>query len=226
MQGSTAGRALPWFDGLRNAVEAAVVWMFARSAVSSGQRAGERIDAYYSREELEQIVLRYKDMVYRLAVMRMKSRDLADDIFQETFLRLVRQTERFSSEEQLKAWLLRVAINCCNDYYRSAWNRKVVPFMDERKKGDTEESGDDDDSASTDGVYEAFDTDDPLAEATFEAVESLSDNLRTVVHMFYYENMSVREIALATGARENAVKTRLSRARDILKGKLEVVYHG
>ena len=215
---------------LANMVKAAAswahVWFATRIGAETETETGRLRDACYTKEELEQIVVRYKDMVYRLAVMRMKNSSLADDIFQETFLRLVRQRKRLESEEMLKAWLIRVTINCCNDHYRSAWNRKIVSFMDDRKKDSADDENEVYDSALDDDGYDPFESDNPLAEATYDAVQALPDALRTVIHLFYYENLSVREISKILGARENAVKTRLSRARNALKGKLEGLYHG
>ncbi len=211
-------------------LETVVKWIYARQALRRRSVTENELsrpkDAYYSQEELEEIVIRYKDLVYRLAVMRMKSQSSADDIFQETFMRLVRQNKRFESEEMLKAWLIRVTINCCNDHYRSAWSRRIVPFRDDRKKGEADDGNEEYEYESAAGEYDPFESDNPLAEATYDAVLALPDQFRTVIHMFYYENMSVKEIAEALGARENAVKTRLSRARNALRDKLEGLYRG
>ena len=63
------------------------------------------------------------DAVYRLALCRMGSRADAEDVYQEVFLRLLRDTTDFRDEEHLKAWLIRVTLNRCSDLRRSAWFR-------------------------------------------------------------------------------------------------------
>ena len=68
------------------------------------------------------------DAVYRLALCRMGSRADAEDVYQEVFLRLLRDTTDFRDEEHLKAWLIRVTLNRCSDLRRSAWFRRTAPL--------------------------------------------------------------------------------------------------
>ena len=65
------------------------------------------------------------DAVYRLALSQTHSTADAQDIAQEVFLRLLRSTTPFKSDEHLKAWLLRVTVNCCHDLQRSVWRARV-----------------------------------------------------------------------------------------------------
>ena len=90
----------------------------------------------FTNEELEGIVLRYKDMVYRVAFTHTRGPTEADDVFQEVFLRLVRREEPFASEEHLKAWLLRLTIHCACDLHRTAWARRVTSYDEALDKGD------------------------------------------------------------------------------------------
>ena len=68
------------------------------------------------------------DAVYRLALCRLGSRADAEDVYQEVFLRLLRDTTDFSGAEHLKAWLLRVAMQRCTDLRRSAWFQRTAPL--------------------------------------------------------------------------------------------------
>ena len=68
---------------------------------------------------LESAMERWGDTVLRLATSRMGSVADAEDVFQTVFMRLLQSRERFTDDEHLKAWLLRVTINCCNDVHRS-----------------------------------------------------------------------------------------------------------
>ena len=78
-------------------------------------------------EQAEQLVARYGQTIYRLAYARTGSREDAEDITQETFLRLVRTNPAFRDEEHRKAWLLRVAANCAGDLFRAPWRRNNRP---------------------------------------------------------------------------------------------------
>lgn len=151
---------------------------------------------------VEQALEIYGDMVYRLALVQMKNKTEAEDVFQEVFLRLVRYEERIQGEEHLKPWLLRVTINCCRKQFDNAYRKRTVPF--DRDMG-TEES------------YEM----DMPGNPVYDAVMALPDDYRDVIHLFYYEQYSVREISDILGVSESAVKTRLSRAREKLRGRLK-----
>lgn len=92
-----------------------------------------RSDAFLS-DAMEQ----YGDAVYRLALCRLDSRADAEDVFQDVFLRLLRDTTVFRDGEHLKAWLLRVTVNCCNDLRRSAWFKRTAPLEAASDAGNTQ----------------------------------------------------------------------------------------
>ncbi len=73
------------------------------------------------RENIESIMQKYSDMIYRLATVRCGNRYDTDDIFQEVFLRLMTKAPDFESDEHVKAWLIRVTINCTKKLFGSAW---------------------------------------------------------------------------------------------------------
>lgn len=95
----------------------------------------------YSRDELENIIKKYGDSVYRLAYLKMKNKDKADDIYQNVFLKLIKQDNRIEPEEHLKAWLMRTTVNCCKDYWKSSWHRKVSYEEKEPDAGNRQENG-------------------------------------------------------------------------------------
>lgn len=147
----------------------------------------------------DDIAERYIDTVYRLALARSKSRENAEDITQEVFLKLIGSRKRFESETHLKAWLLRVTINCSKDMMMSAWHSKTGGLKEDIPAPDGEESG------------------------LYEAVMSLPAKYRTVIHLHYYEGYSVEEIAGIVKARPGTVKSQLHRGRELLKAILEEV---
>ena len=151
------------------------------------------------KQEAEQLIEAYADAVYRLAYARTGSREDAEDVTQETFLRLVRTGPRFRDGEHCRAWLLRVAMNCAADLHRSAWRRRTQPLTGDQPGREPEPEGGD----------------------VLEAVLALPAKYRTVVHLYYYEELSAAEIAAILGKREGTVNTRLCRARAMLRAKLE-----
>lgn len=141
------------------------------------------------------IVKKHAETVYRVAFARTGSRADAEDIMQEVFLRFIRRAPVFESAEHEKAWFIRAAINCSNTLLGSAWHRRTVSYCD-----------------STGGACHT----ESAGRAT-EAVAKLPENMRIVVHLFYYEDLPVAKIAEITGKTQVSVKTTLSRARKKLK---------
>lgn len=151
----------------------------------------------------EAAVDRYADMVYRLALAQMKNRTDADDLFQEVFVRLVSHIGELQSWEHVKAWLIRVTINCAKKHFDLYWNKNVDYLEDEEKLRGEE-------------AYEP-----PEEHPVRRAVSKLPPKYRTAVHLFYYEELSVAEIAAYTGQKEGTIKSQLHRAREMLKELLE-----
>lgn len=151
------------------------------------------------REETGRLARKFAPAVYRLAYARMGTRADAEDVMQEVFLRLVRSGPEFRDDEHAKAWLLRVTINCAGDLFRSPWRKRAQAL----------------DAAALPAARP------PEEGGVLEAVLALPPKYRAAVHLFYYEGYSVAEIATVTGQSEGAVKTRLCRARAMLKNVLE-----
>lgn len=147
--------------------------------------------------ELEQVMEKYGNAVYRLAYAQMRSAADADDIYQEVFLRYFQKRPRFDSEEHRRAWLLRVTLNRVRTVFRSAWFRHTVP-LDERV------------------VFE-----EPEERKLDEALLQLSCKDRELLHLFYYEELSAREIGNLLRRKESTVRTQITRARRHLAGILK-----
>ncbi len=164
-------------------------------------------------ESFEQVMEFYMPMVYRIAFSRLGSAHDAEDITQEVFLKYYRADITYNDEEHRKAWLIRCAINCTKNLVTSAWYRHRA--SDEGLEN-MEESGD---IPGSDGDIEKIEQ----KNAVMSAVLKLPEKYRTVIHLFYFEDMSVAQISKATGIREATVKSQLSRARDMLKPMLKEV---
>ena len=152
----------------------------------------------------EELLAKYSDMVYRLAYARTGNVHDAQDITQEVFLKYIKADKKFNDEEHRKAWLLTVTANAGNSLMRSAWFKHRADFEE----------------AESEGYYEPASSEE--SEVTI-AVRELPEKYRTVVHLFYYEELSIKEIGGILKTSEANVKSRLFRARDMLKKKLKEV---
>lgn len=147
--------------------------------------------------DLENVITKYSDTVYRIALTRTKTVENAEDIYQEVFLKYSEKKPKFENEEHRKAWLIRVTINLTKNFHNSSWNKSVVS-LDENIKFETEEESE-----------------------VFYAVCNLPQNYRTVIYLMYYEEYKLKEVAKILKRREGTIKTWAFRARKILKEKLE-----
>lgn len=144
-----------------------------------------------------QYVSAFQPSVYRLAYSYVKSSADAEDITQEVFLKLYRSGESFTADENVKAWLMRVAANTAKNYLASAWVKRQIPLTE-------------DIPLKSEKDYELL-----------EALNCLNRNYRAVIYLHYYEGYSVSEISGMLGISESNVKARLKRGRDKLKAILE-----
>ncbi len=148
----------------------------------------------------EAAIDRYADMVYRLALSQMKNKTDADDLFQEVFVRLVSHIQDLESWEHVKAWLIRVTINCAKKHYDQYWN-KNVDYIEEPER-----------MADDSGGYEM-----PEEHPVRAAVQKLPPKYRLVIHLYYFEERTIAEIARLTDQKESTVKSQMHRAREMLK---------
>lgn len=145
---------------------------------------------------IEEIFERRHRTVYRVCMLYMKNPADAEDMTQDTFLRLIGKNPSFASAEHEKAWLVRTAINLCKNDLRS-YRRKTVRLPE------------------TLASYEA-ETGETLA-----LVLSLPKKYRIPLYLYYYEGYSAVEIAKTLRTRESTVRSWLMRGRNLLKMELE-----
>lgn len=176
-------------------------------------------------EQVSETIKRNSDMVYRLAFSMVKTVQDAEDIHQEVFIRYIRKNPRFESAEHEKAWFIRVTANLCKNLWKMAWRQKMVSmesveisdyadidFIDGDNVRDSENVG----KESWNGQHrqECLTEEE---ENLIETVKRLPIKYRAVIHLFYYEEMSLEEIAAALSLKPSNVRTRLTRARKMLK---------
>ena len=153
-----------------------------------------------TQEQRTQVVERWGDMVYRLALARTASVPDAEDVFQEVFLRYFRHEERFHNDEYRKAWLIRCTVNRCKSLLASPCRRRIVPL----------------ETAEEVGVEDDY-------REVYSAVLTLPRKYRAVIHLHYFEGLSVAEMAQTLDMPEGTIKSQLSRGRALLRDMLKEV---
>lgn len=137
----------------------------------------------------------YQGMVYRIALNSFRNIQDAEDAVQEVMLKLYLRKESFDNQNHARNWLIQVTLNYCRSVWRSPWRQRV----------------------SLEELTIAIPFSRPEDGELFQAVMELPEKHRTILYLFYYEDLSVREIAEVLKLSETAVTSRLSRARRVLK---------
>lgn len=165
----------------------------------------EKAPAY----DIEALIRQYGNDVLRTAYMYVKDIHTAEDIFQEVFIKVNQKLSTFEGNSSIKTWIIRITINTCKDYLKSAWSRKVVPMMEYQEDSIVSETDFDD--------VEKQDT----KELIMKEILSLPSKYKDIVLCVYYQQMSLTEAANVLSIAEGTAKSRLSRARKRLKELLE-----
>ena len=142
----------------------------------------------------------YGDTVYRVAFHALNNPADAEDVMQTVLLKLYECKKEFESEEHIKHWLLRVAVNESRKALRSFWRRASVPLEEWQETAAPE---------------------DPAKREVLEAVMALEPKYRVAVYLYYYEGLSVAETAAAMRSNTSTVQTWLLRARAKLRKEFE-----
>jgi len=166
----------------------------------------------------EELFNTYQRRVYNL-IYRMVGNDQdAADLTQEAFVRIFNARHRLKSEETFLAWMRAIATNLCRDHFRKCKRTIRADSLDAPVCLEDDEVQQDVEDWSN-NPERALDKKD-MQEAVQGALETLSDEHRTVVVLHHIEGMDLKEIARELGVPEGTVKSRLARAREELKRKL------
>lgn len=147
---------------------------------------------------ITEAVKKYSDMMYRIAFNITKNTDDAYDVCQDVFVRLIRSAKKIKNDEHLKAWLIRATVNVSKNCITSAQRRHNV----------------------SEPVLPDIATEDNKDFDVFDAVMALPSKYSGVIHLFYYEELSVKEISSILHLSQSAVKSRLMRGRNMLRNIL------
>ena len=147
----------------------------------------------------------YAGTLYRIACTYCRQHADAEDIVQTAFMKLYQTETEFQDEEHIKRWLIRVTVNEARNLCSSFWKKNVT-------------------SLESSGMIQPYDFPRPEYSDLYDAVLSLPGKYKIVVHLYYYEDYSVKEIAEILSLKETTVQSQLMRARKQLKIKLKEVW--
>lgn len=152
------------------------------------------------RQSVQELAALYQNSLFAAAFNICKNAQDAEDVVQDTFVQYYTMKREFENEQHIRAWLIRVAVNKAKNIIRTFWRRNKVSIED---------------------YMETLTFETPEAENLFETVMQLPEKYRIVIHLYYYEDYAVSEIADILKLSESNVKIRLSRGRAMLKEVLK-----
>lgn len=168
---------------------------------SSPRRRGEKFMRY--------AMSAHGGSVYLVALAQTRSEHDAQDVAQDVFCRLLTDATAFTSDEHLRAWLLRVTVNRCRELRRMPWRRRV-DALDEQAELPSPGVGTEDAALA-----------ELRADPVWQALRQLPEKLRVVALLHYVEEYSTEQIARIVGCAPATVRTRLHRARKQMRRILE-----
>lgn len=161
---------------------------------------------------LVELIECYGNDVLKVAYLHMKTKDAAEDVFQETFIKISKHLGKFNKIKDIKSWIITVTINTCRDFIRNPWYSRTV-LTDDLNMLENE-----------DECIKQYNSN--LIKTTrndiiWEALQSLPENHKNVLILYCIEDYSTKEIAQILDISDCAVRTRISRARADFKKKYE-----
>ena len=156
-------------------------------------------------EKLYQMIDKYEKDLIRMCCAYLRDLSMAEDAVQETFLKAYKGLDSFKGNSSEKTWLIRIAINVCNDMRRNSWFRFIDQKIDvERLQIPKWEQND-------------------VSISLMMEIMRLPRKYMEAILLYYYEDMKVAEIAEMLGISDTVISRRLKKAREMLKGMLEGV---
>ncbi len=166
----------------------------------------------HDREKLiDQLMDEYGQSLLHLTYSYVGNREIAEDLTQEIFVKCYQRLEQYQRKASLKSWIWRIAINHCKDYLRSWHHKHIVVSEEKLRQAPSQET------EVEDQVIQRY-----KDEELVKTVLNLPDTYREVIYLYYFEELTIKEISYLTSVNQNTIKTRLKRAKEILKESLEV----
>lgn len=160
---------------------------------------GKNLAIKINEELFKKLVTQYGNSILRMCYMYLKDYQLAEDVTQETFLQVWNKYETFENKSSEKTWITRIAINLCKNCMRASWFKRI----------------------SIEELPEIFENDSSemiLNKGTISLkIMKLPQKYREVILLYYYQELSVKEISAVLNQKETTILQRLKRARECLK---------
>lgn len=150
--------------------------------------------------DMERWMSDYGNHLLRLCTLYLKDKTLAEDAVQDTYIRAWEHRSSFEGRSSEKTWLTKIAVNVCKNMLRSPWNRRVEVKDFEELAGISKNE------------YEQVNKQIDV----MNAILKLKEKYRIVILLYYYDELSVKEMAAVLAEKEATVLTRLKRAREKL----------
>lgn len=157
---------------------------------------------------VERLIDQYGADVYKIAYLYVKDPNLAEDVFQEVFYKVMKNYHKFGHLSSEKTWIIRITINTCKDLLRTSWLRRVITF------GTWEEQDHRYENPYDIGISESNNE-------LYELILKLPPRYKEVILLFYYEDLTYEEIAQILNIPKGTVQSRLARGREKLKKMME-----
>ncbi len=168
------------------------------------------------REAFAELIEMYKDKIYQLAYRMVGNRQEAEDIAQETFLRVFANLQMYDSSYKFSTWIYRIATNLCIDRGRK---KKADFSLDEEAEGTTGLDWHSRLSSQEKSPEDQLVTKE-LQETVQEALSGLAPKYRSIMILRYIEDLSLQEISEILKLPVTTIKTRIHRGREALRAKL------
>lgn len=170
-------------------------------------------------QELEQAIALYGKEIYSFCLHLAGNRMLADELYQDTFLRATEKAGKLKTDGNLKSYFLSIALRLWrNQKRKSAWRNRIAPAVSLSQDVQESVAGVQEDALSACLKREQ-------REMVRKAVDSLDEKYKIPVLLFYMVRMSVAETAAVMGVPQGTVKSRLDAARKRLESELEEYFH-
>lgn len=162
-----------------------------------------------SNYDIESLVRKYGNDVLRTAYMYVKDSHLAEDIFQDVFIKVNQKLSTFQGNSSIKTWIISITINTSKDYLKSAWKQKVIPITEYHEN-----------TIAGENDYTAVEQQDEN-KLIRQTVMKLPDKYKDIVLCVYFHDMTISEAASLLQIAEGTAKSRLYRAKEKMKLCLE-----
>jgi len=159
---------------------------------------------------IDEVMNKYGQEILQLVYSYVNNKEVAEDLTQDIFVKCYKSLHTYKGKSKLKTWLWRIAINHCKDYIKSWYNKKVIVTENEFTYTGVQKE-------SVEQTVIQNDEDRRLA----SAVMNLPIKYREVIYLFYFEELPIKDIAMVIEVKENTIKTRLKKAKELLKKGLE-----